>query len=30
MDELVPFVIEIMMDNAREHWGEPCYPVHND
>jgi len=24
---LVPFVIEIMMDNAQEHWGEACYPV---
>jgi hypothetical protein len=24
---LVPHVIEIMMDNAFEHWGEACYPV---
>lgn len=27
MGTLVPHVIRIMMDNAREHWGEPCYPV---
>lgn len=27
MGELVPIVIEIMMDNALEHWGEACYPV---
>lgn len=27
MGELVPEIIRIMMDNAREHWGEPCYPV---
>lgn len=27
MGHLVPLVIEIMMDHAREHWGEPCYPV---
>ena len=25
--DLVPNVIEIMMDNALEHWGEACYPV---
>ena len=24
---LVPHIIEIMMDNAHEHWGEACYPV---
>lgn len=30
MGALVPNVIEIMMDNAREHWGEPCYPVRED
>lgn len=30
MGELVPIVIEIMMDNALEHWGEACYPVVND
>ena len=30
MSALVPFIIEIMMDSAGEHWGEPCYPVHND
>ncbi|MDZ7790347.1 MAG: HEPN domain-containing protein [Xanthomonadales bacterium] len=30
MGELVPIVIEIMMDNAHEHWGEACYPVVND
>jgi hypothetical protein len=27
MSALVPIVIEIMMDSAGEHWGEPCYPV---
>lgn len=27
LGELVPHVIEIMMDNAFEHWGEACYPV---
>lgn len=27
LGDVVPFVIEIMMDNAHEHWGEPCYPV---
>lgn len=27
MGALVPHVIRIMMDNANEHWGEPCYPV---
>lgn len=27
MAELVPYVIRIMMDNAREHWGEPAYMV---
>jgi len=27
MECLVPVVIEIMMDNAGEIWGEPCYPV---
>ncbi|HLR86523.1 MAG TPA: hypothetical protein VK064_01420 [Wenzhouxiangella sp.] len=27
MGELVPTVIEIMMDNARAHWGEARYPV---
>ncbi len=25
--DLVPAIIEIMMDNAQEHWGEACYPV---
>lgn len=30
MGELVPIVIEIMMDNAHEHWGEACYPVVSD
>jgi hypothetical protein len=24
---LVPVVIEIMMDNTKEIWGQPCYPV---
>lgn len=27
MRELVPLVIELMMDNPRELWGEPSYPV---
>jgi len=27
LGDVVPFVIEIMMDNSGEHWGEPCYPV---
>ena len=27
MEYLVPVVIEIMMDNAGEVWGQPCYPV---
>lgn len=27
MGTLVPLVIEIMMDNAKEHWGEACYPA---
>ena len=27
LGELVPNVIEILMDNANEHWGEACYPV---
>lgn len=30
MGELVPIVIEIMMDHALEHWGEACYPVVSD
>lgn len=30
MGELVPRLIEIMMDNPGESWGEPCYPVRND
>ena len=27
MDRFVPIVIEIMLDNADQFWGEPCYPV---
>jgi hypothetical protein len=27
LEELVPAVIEIMMDNADAHWPEACYPV---
>ena len=27
LGKLVPVIIEIMMDNAAEFWGEPCYPV---
>ncbi len=27
LSKFVPFIIEIMMDNADQLWGEPCYPV---
>ncbi|MCH8553115.1 MAG: hypothetical protein LAT62_14350 [Natronospirillum sp.] len=27
MADVVPVVIEIMMDHAGEHWGEACFPV---
>lgn len=27
MTKFVPSIIEIMMENANEFWGEPCYPV---
>lgn len=27
MSELVPLLIQIMMDNPAEAWGEVCYPV---
>jgi len=27
LSKFVPFIIEIMMDNANQVWGEPCYPV---
>lgn len=27
LGDLVPFLIEIMMDNKNAHWGEACYPV---
>lgn len=27
LGDVVPVVIEIMMDHAGEHWGEACYPV---
>jgi hypothetical protein len=27
LERLVPVVIEIMMDNPHELWGQPCYPV---
>lgn len=27
LDDLVPVLIEIMMDNSNAHWGEACYPV---
>ncbi|MEA5444606.1 hypothetical protein VCB98_02095 [Gammaproteobacteria bacterium AB-CW1] len=27
LGDLVPAIIEIMMDNADKHWGEACYPV---
>lgn len=27
LSEVVPSIITIMMDNARVHWGDACYPV---
>ena len=27
LGELVPSLIEIMMDNKSAHWGEACYPL---
>lgn len=27
LSKFVPSIIKIMMDNANEFWGEPCYPV---
>ncbi len=27
LSELVPSIIEIMLDNANAYWGEACYPV---
>ncbi len=27
MGSLVPIIVEIMMDNPSELWGQPCYPV---
>lgn len=27
LNSLVPFIIEIMMDNPHALWGKPCYPV---
>ena len=27
LGDVVPTVIEIMMDSPTAHWGEPCYPV---
>ncbi len=27
MGSLVPVILEIMMDNPNELWGQPCYPV---
>jgi hypothetical protein len=27
MSKFAPFIIKIMMDNANDFWGEPCYPV---
>jgi hypothetical protein len=27
LKKFVPFTIDIMMDNADQVWGEPCYPV---
>ena len=27
LSKFVPFIIKIMMDNANNVWGEPCYPV---
>lgn len=30
LGRLVPIVIEIMLDNPQELWGQPCYPVISD
>ncbi|MFC2992973.1 hypothetical protein [Halomonas tibetensis] len=27
LGDVVPVIIEIMLDNAGEHWGDACYPV---
>lgn len=27
LSDIVPTIIEILMDNAQAHWGEACYPV---
>jgi hypothetical protein len=27
LEKLVPIIIEIMMDNSKVLWGEPCYPI---
>lgn len=27
LGDIVPAVIEILMDNAKAHWGDACYPV---
>ncbi len=27
LNNLVPLVIHLLMDNANEDWGDPCYPV---
>jgi len=27
LSKVVPYIIEIMMDNAKQVWGEPSYPV---
>ena len=29
LGEVVPSIIEIMLDNANAYWGEACYPVVN-
>ena len=30
LNDLVPLVIHLLMDNADEDWGDPCYPVIGD
>ena len=27
LNDLVPLVIHLLMDNPDEDWGDPCYPV---
>lgn len=27
MADVVPVIIELLLDNAHRHWGDACYPV---